>query len=475
MPKPVEMKGSNNWAVNGSKTKSGAPILSNDPHLRLTLPSIWYEVQIQTPTMNVYGVGFPSVPGVIIGFNDSIAFGLTNAGQDVMDYYQVRFKDEAQKEYWYNNKWEASTQKIEQIKIRGTATINDTVAYTVFGPVIYDRNFTAGDSNTNTALAVRWTAHDSSNEIKTLSKLNRAKNHADYVEAIKEFLCPAQNILFASKSGDIAITQQGKFPARWKDQGLYVMPGENDTYAWQGYIPQQENPHILNPTDNFIQSANQRAVDASYPYFIPGDYFAPRSITLYEELNKMQQVTPQDMMRLQSNSHSSLAADAVPLFLKYISGKEFNKTEEDYFNEVKNWDFTYIANSKAATIFQAWIDSLENIIWNDEFSKLSRLVTMPDEQTLIEILLKDSASRFIDNINTVEKEDISQQITAAFKLAVADLNKDSESLIWWKHRNSCILHLLRESLLPFARLGLQTDGWSTTLNALSKPVVRVGA
>jgi penicillin amidase len=338
----------------------------------------------------------------------------------------------------------------------------------VFGPVIYDRNFTAGDSNTNTALAVRWTAHDPSNEVMTLSKLNRSKNYADYLEAIKEFSCPAQNILFASKSGDIAIWQQGKFPARWKEQGLYVMPGEDDTYAWQDYIPQQENPHIFNPPDNFIQSANQRAVDASYPYFIPGDYFTPRSVRLYEELSKMQQVTPQDMMMLQYDSYSSLAADAVPLFLKYISESDFNKSEKDHLNEIKNWDFAYTANSKAATVFQAWMDSLENIIWKDEFSKLSGLITIPDEQTLIEILLRDSAFRFIDDINTTQKEGIHQQITAAFKMAVADLIKDPERLIWWKHRNTCILHLLRESLLPFGHRGLQTDGWLTSLNALSK-------
>jgi len=468
VPKPVELKGSNNWAVNGSKTKSGAPILSNDPHLRLTLPSIWYEVQMQTPTMNIYGVGFPSAPGVIIGFNDSIAFGLTNAGQDVMDYYQVRFKNENQKEYWYNNKWEASSQKIEQIKVRGQAAIYDTVAYTVFGPVIYDRNFTAGDSNINNALAVRWTAHDPSNEVMTLSKLNRAKNYSDYKEAIKGFLCPGQNILFASKSGDIAIWQQGKFPARWKGQGLYVMPGEDNTYEWQGYIPQQENPHILNPPDSFIQSANQRAVDASYPYFIPGDYFAPRSIRVHEQLSKMQQITPQDMMKLQYDSYSSLAADAVPLFLKYINANDFSKSEQDHLNQIKNWDFSYTANSKGATIFQAWMDSLENVIWNDEFSRISGAVTMPEEQTLIEILLKDSASRFIDNINTNQKENIHLQITAAFKLAVADLDKYPESLIWWKQRNTCILHLLRESLLPFGRSEVPTNGWLTTLNALSK-------
>ncbi|MBD0368388.1 MAG: penicillin acylase family protein, partial [Flavisolibacter sp.] len=140
--KPDRNNGSNNWAVNGVKTKSGAPILCNDPHLSLTLPSIWYEMQISTPEMNVYGASFPGTPTIIIGFNDSIAFGFTNAGRDVKDYYQIRFKDNSKKEYWYNGSWQPAKLRIEEIKARGEICCYDTVAYTVFGPVMYDDSFT---------------------------------------------------------------------------------------------------------------------------------------------------------------------------------------------------------------------------------------------------------------------------------------------------------------------------------------------
>ena len=468
VPKPFEIKGSNNWVVSGAKTKSGAPILCNDPHLRLTLPSIWYEMQLHTPGMNVYGVGFPSVPGIVIGFNDSIAVGLTNAGRDVMDYYQIRFKDASRKEYWYKNQWQPAEQRIEKIKVKGGAPIIDTVAYTVFGPVTYDRNFTTADSNSNTALAMRWTAHDASNEALTLIKLNRAKNYADYKEAIKEFACPGQNIVFGSTNGDIAIWQQGKFPARWKNQGLYVMPGEDDTYSWQGFIPQNENPHILNPPDNFIQSANQRAVDSSYPYFIPGDYYVPRGRSVYKHLSEMNNITPQDMMTLQGNAYSTLAADAVPLFTRYLKTAELNETEQQYWEEVKKWNFVYSADSKAPTIFQTWMDSLETTVWSDEFSNITKPVAIPSEQVLLENLLRDSAFRFVDNINTPGKEDLYEDITTSFKKAVSELSGKGENVTWWKHRNTFIQHLLRDALPAFGRTGLECDGWSTTISALSK-------
>ncbi|MBD0353353.1 MAG: penicillin acylase family protein, partial [Flavisolibacter sp.] len=421
--KPDRNNGSNNWAVNGSKTKSGAPILCNDPHLGLSLPSIWYEMQISTPEMNVYGASFPGTPNVIIGFNDSIAFGFTNAGRDVKDYYQIRFRDNSKKEYWYNGAWQPTKLRVEEIKARGGFCCYDTVAYTVFGPVMYDNSFTI-DSNNHTALAVRWMAHDPSDEGLMWIRLDKAKNYHDFEEAIKVFKCPAQNMLFASASGDIAIWQQGQFPARWRGQGLYVMPGEDSSYRWQGFIPQEQNPHILNPTSGFIQSANQMPVDSAYPYFIPGHYFVPRGVTIANRLTQMQQITPQDMMLLQNDTHSSIAADAVPLLLRNLYEQNFSDKENYYLNMVKKWNYTYTPETQAPTVYQAWIDSLKSIIWKDEFAQIKGPKTLPDEQTLVEWLLRDTAMKFIDDIRTPEKETLPQQVTKAFRLAITGLNKE---------------------------------------------------
>jgi penicillin G amidase len=470
VPRPVDMNGSNNWAVSGSKTQSGAPILCNDPHLRLSFPSIWYEMQLTTPTMNVYGVSLPAVPGIVIGFNDNIAFGMTNAGRDVMDYYKIRFRDESKTAYWYNGKWEPTQLRIEKIKVRGGSTLTDTVAYTVFGPVTYDRSFTNGDSTSQQALAMRWIAHDPSDESMVWYKLNRAKSYTDYEDAVHYLTCPAQNMIFASTSGDIALWQQGKFPARWEGQGLYVMPGEDSTYQWQGYIPFEENPHLLNPAEGFIESANQRPVDSTYPYFIPGDYISARGRTIYKRLSQMQRITPNDMMLLQSDTYNITAADAVPVLLKNMEISNLSAKEKNYLEQVRNWNFSESATSTAATIYHCWLDSLKALVWRDEFQRIPRPVSYPPEERFIELLQKDSLFTFIDNINTPAIETLPQQVTAAFQLAAAALVKEEkrDGLVWWKHKNSSILHLLRESVLPFGRTGLQVGGWSYSVNALTK-------
>ena len=231
--KPDKDNGSNNWAVSGAKTRSGWPILCSDPHLGLNLPSLWYEMQIHTPDMNVYGVSFPGAPSVIIGFNDSCAFGFTNAMRDVKDYFEIRFKDETHKEYLYNGQWLPTTFRIEDIKIKGEPDYMDTVAYTIFGPVMYEPTY-PDPLQTGHYYACKWTAHQVSNSLMPIRNLDHAANYNDYLDAILYLHTPGQNCLFASRDGDIAIWDQGAFPAKWFRQGDFVMPGTDTSYDLAG-------------------------------------------------------------------------------------------------------------------------------------------------------------------------------------------------------------------------------------------------
>lgn len=461
--------GSNNWVVAGSKTQSGAPILCNDPHLELSLPSIWYEMQLATPTSNAYGVSLPGSPFIIIGFNDSIAWGVTNAQRDVKDYYEIKFKDKSKAEYWFNGQWTATTRRPETIKVKGGKTVYDTVAYTAFGPVMYDESFSDDISNKRN-LAIRWTAHDPSNEGMTLYKLNRAKNYDEYAEALKSFLCPGQNFVFASKAGDIAIWQQGKFPARWNRQGLYVMPGEDSSYMWQGFIPQPENPHSKNPERGFLESANQRPADSAYPYFIPGSYITPRAITIERYLSQMNGITPEDMKRLQNNYFNSLAEDARSILLQYVKENDLDAAAKKYLDIVRNWDLMASPESQGQTVYQCWWDSLEAEIWKDELERIKPMASWPEEQTTMELLKKDSALKFINNVNTPQQETLYDVVTAALKKAAASLAKKEEAgkLEWAKFKEPTVYHLLKESLLPFARRNLNIGGAGNIVNAVTK-------
>jgi penicillin amidase len=475
MNRPDKNNGSNNWVVAGSKTQSGAPILCNDPHLELSLPSIWFEMQLSTPTSNAYGVSLPGSPFIIIGFNDQIAWGVTNAQRDVKDFFDIKFKDASKKEYWYNGKWEPVTgTRIEEIKVNGGVTVYDTVAYTAFGPVMFDENFTDPFSSAKRSLAVRWIAHEGSNEGMTFYKLNRATNYDEYVDAIKTFNCPGQNFVFASKTGDIALWQQGKFPARWEGQGLYIMPGQDDSYNWQGFIPQQENPHAKNPERGFLESANQRPADSTYPYFIPGSYITPRAIAIEHFLSGMNGITTDDMKKLQTNYFNTLAEDALPVLLKYINESELTPEAQRYLDIVKAWNLEADPASKGQTVYQCWWDSLETAIWKDEISRTVPASPMPEDQTTVELLIKDTTSlKFADNINTPETETLNADITVALnKAAVFLAQKEKEGkLEWAKYKEPGIYHLTDKSksvLLPFARTKLNVGGSGTIINAVTQ-------
>jgi penicillin amidase len=466
--KPVPGIGSNNWAVSGSKTKSGAPILCNDPHLELNFPSIWYELQMHTPSFNAYGSSFPGIPGVVIGFNDSIAFGFTNGGIDVMDFYKIRFKDDSKQQYWSDDQWKDTRIKIEEIKVKGGPTVYDTVAYTHFGPVMYDKSFTNVSSGGD-AFAIRWKAHDESNELLMWWYLDRARNYEEYTEAIKYLECPVQNIAFASKKGDIAIWQQGKVPLRWPRQGVYVMPGEDDSYSWQGYIPQDQIPHILNPERGFVSSANQRATDETYPYYEPGDFAVYRGWRINQQLSAMQQITPEDMMKLQSDNHNTMAEMFRPALLKYIDRSKLSAEERNLLGIFSSWNLENDVNEKGPSIFEAWMDTLSVKVWGDELSKIKDPIT-PHKSTLVDCLIKDSAFRYADDINTPVVETVSDVVTASFKAISPDLlQKEQENKLNWGNVNTLtIYHLLRTGATPFAKAGIANGGGSEIVNATRK-------
>jgi penicillin amidase len=458
--------GSNNWVAGGSKTRSGRPILCNDPHLGLNLPSLWYEVQIVTPEYSVYGASLPGSPAVVIGFNDSIAWGETNASRDVLDYYRITFRDGSKSEYLYNNEWKKTEFNVETYLLKDGSRFYDTVAYTEFGPVMFDDHYNGkGRTGSDVNLAVRWKAHDPSNEFKTFNLLNRSKNYDDYENAIKYFLCPGQNFAFASKSGDIAIWHQGQFPAKWYQQGTFVMPGTDSSYKWQADIPPQENPHLKNPERAYVSSANQIPADTIYPYYLGGNYDVFRGLMINRRLSQMTGITPQDMQMLQNENYNAFAETSVPFLLSHTREYELNNEEKKYFGIIRSWNLRNDKDEYGPTVFTTWFETLEQMVWNDELSQQPGPSQKPDAITLIEALKKDSAFSFIDNITTPEKETLEDIVTGSFKKAATTLvfaEKDGR-LAWSKFKDAGIRHLLR--MEAFSRFHLNTGGGRHVINA----------
>jgi penicillin G amidase len=463
--KPAKDNGSNNWAVSGKKTKSGSPILCNDPHLGLNLPSLWFEMQISTPAFNTYGASFPGFPGIIIGFNDSCAWGHTNGGRDVRDYYEIKFKDDSRKEYWFNNQWKQTVFRVERIKIKGTHDYLDTVAYTLFGPVMYDKSFGGYKNANNKYYAVRWKAHDPSNELKCFILMDRAKNYTDYSTAAGNLHTAGQNFAFACKNGDIAIKTQGEFPAKWKGQGDFIMPGIDSNYLWQGMIPPDETPFEYNPERGYISSANQRPADSSYPYYLGRGYPPYRGFIINRKLSEMNDITPQDMMALQTNNYDVFAEMARPVFIKNIKENELNDDEKKYFEILKNWNLEDNADEKGPAIFYLSWRAFTKIVWSDEFAKAPEIMMVPYESTLLEGVLRDSTYKFLDDIHTPQVESLKDDITAAFKKATAGIKKSEVEgrLGWAKYKDTRINHLTK--LVGLSRMHIPVGGGKYCINA----------
>lgn len=465
--KPDRNNGSNNWAVSGTRTQTGFPILCNDPHLSLNLPSLWFEMQLSTPTFNAYGATFPGAPGVIIGYNDSCAFGYTNGSRDVKDYYEIKFKDDSRKEYWFNGNWTKTEFRIEKIGIKDMPVYTDTVAYTIFGPVMFDKNFSGSKAKNinNKYYAVRWTAHNPGNELKFFNLMNHAKNYNDYLAAAVHLHTPGQNCAFASKNGDIAIRTQGEWPAKWKGQGDFIMPGQDSSYMWQGMIPQDETPYQYNPERGFISSANQDPADSSYPYYLGRGYHIYRGITINKKLTAMNAVSIDDMKALQTNNYNSFAAMAVPVILKNIRVSALTLEEKKYLDLLTGWDLNNDAKSKGATVFNVWWNNFTKMVFDDEFKKAPEVIMQPFAGALLDGVLRDSTFKFLDNIETPENESLADNVTATFKKTAAELADVERKgrLEWAKYKATAINHLIKQA--PFSRTFVPVGGGKNCINA----------
>jgi penicillin G amidase len=459
--------GSNNWAVAGTKTATGSPLLCGDPHLNLTLPSIWYALQLNAPGINSMGASLPGAPGIIIGFNDSIAWSVTNAQRDLVDWFKIKFEDERKEKYLLDGKWIAAEKVVEMIKVRGKDNFYDTVTYTNWGPIVYDPSFHAEDDLNG--YAFRWIAHDHSEEVYALYKLNRAKNHDEYMEALNHFGSPAQNFVFASVSGDIAIRVQGKYPVRRPEEGKFVLDGTNSSFGWKAFIPNDQNVAQKNPTRGFVSSANQLPADITYPYYVTGNSFeAYRNRRINQVLSQGNSLSVADMMKLQNDNYNLKAAESLPVFLSHLDSSHLSGAEARAFKILKQWDYFNNATSEAASYYEAWWDNLTPLLW-DEFQKEGVALTRPTTYNTIKLIREKPGLSFFDIQSTNEKETVGDVLRKAFALGVQDIEKfksEKGSIEWAEFKGSSINHIIPN--MKALSVPVKTGGNHDIVNAHSR-------
>jgi len=467
--------GSNNWAVSGAKSATGYPLLANDPHLDLTLPAIWYQTQLVSPDVNASGVAIPGAPGVIIGFNKDIAWGVTNVGADVLDWYHIKFRNASKKEYWYNNQWKSVKRRVEKIVIRGGQTVIDTVLYTHHGPVVYE-NGEKPDKfpkarNIPTGNALKWIAHLPSNDVRTFYMLNRAKNYSDYREALKHYTAPAQNFVFASVDNDIAITPNGYFPLKWKNQGKFILDGADPANDWHGRIPAEQNPTVKNPPRSFVSSANQSSTDPTYPYYINWEFSATeRGRRINQRLLSMDKATVDSMRNLQNDNYSLLAHDILPSLLKAIKVDALNATERESYQIVSQWNRFYNPHEIGASIFEIWQKQVIEETWKDEFGDPQTPMRYPSRDRTVKLIVESPQAPWFDNIATPVKETFEDIAQHAFKYTVDSLTRKygtiGKSWQWANVKGSHVPHLA--AIAGFGSKVLMNGGSKHAVNALGE-------
>lgn len=360
---PPEFNGSNNWVVSGEKSESGKPLLADDPHLSLATPSIWYQMHLQSDSMNVSGVVFAGVPGIILGHNDHIAWGVTNTGPDVQDLYIEKRNPVNPHQFLYNNKWEDAKVFKEPIAVKDEKTLEYEVIETRHGPIMSEFAF---DKKQNTALSMKWTALMPSTEFQAVLSMNKAKDWNEFEQALEDFHVPTQNFVFAGADGTIAYKANGKIPIRKKGDGMIPVPGWTDEYEWEGFIPYDELPRSVNPEEGFVATANNKVIDDSYPYHLSHHWAQPyRYMRIKEVLEKEEKFTLNDMKKLQMDQRNLYAEEFLPFILERIRAGDLNKAEKASVNLLSKWNMTDDKDLAAPLLFHLLMKEIPLTLFKD--------------------------------------------------------------------------------------------------------------
>ena len=360
--------GSNAWAVSPSKSTSGKVILANDTHLQLQSPSKWYEVQLYAPGYDVCGMSIPGIPGIVAGRNQHIAWGLTNVMADDADFYIERIDTTAGQKYFYGGEWLPVVIREEEIRIKGDTVVPVTIRLTHHGPIVTDIHTMLKKATYPYVASMRWTGAEISDQVEAFNKIDRAANWEEFTRAVSEFSGPGQNFVYGDADGNIGYWCGVKLPIRGKQSALLPLPGWDPLAEWKGFVPFNELPHLFNPPEGYIATANNKIVDDSYPYHI-SDLWEPASriVRLREVLGGQETFSVQDFERLQNDKFSHQAKRMMPYVLAACKDSTFGIPEEPTVMEyLRNWNFTFTKEDIATTIYQEFFVKLLKNIYEDE-------------------------------------------------------------------------------------------------------------
>jgi penicillin G amidase len=467
--------GSNAWALSGSMTTTGRPILANDTHLFLTAPGRFYELHTVTPEMNVVGMSIAGVPFVIIGRNRAISWGVTNAMLDDADYY-VEEVDSADHPSLVRSlgRWVPVETYRDTIHVKGERSVVLTSYWTPDGPII--NRIEPSASLSKELLSFRWTGHEPSADARAFYLINRASTWREFTRALSYFSVPAQNFVYADTAGTIGYQLAGKVPIRGTSGSAVPMPGWAQGYEWKGFVRPEELPSVVNAPEGFVATANNKIASRTYPYHL-STYWEPdwRIRRIREMLGEGGAFSVEDMRAMQRDVASVHARDLVPIILASYDGVDVSdRTLRDALTYFRNWTFEMNDRDVATSIFHAFITAAIRNTFSDElgpeaFRLFDSLATPP--LLALTNAMHDSLSPWFDRIDTREVETraeiVRMSLEEGLRFLKAERGDDIKAWTWGSFHQAEFAHLFASSpvLRPIFCPGpFPTGGSHSTVN-----------
>ena len=473
LPKDFGTGASNAWAVSGAGTKTGKPILANDPHLGIGAPILWYLARIETPSGKIIGATVPGVPTLIIGHNGYIAWGFTTTYADTDDVFIERIDPKSPERYLTPTGSEPFKTRTETIKVKSGKAVQLVVRQTRHGPVLDGmldkRALAAIPAGQVLALSAPW-LREKDTTLDALYNLNRARNWSQFTAALGRWVAPPQNITYADVGGTIGLYTPGLIPIRKKGEGYMPVPGWTGEYDWSRFIPFAELPFVKNPVSGRVVNANNRLVGPSYPHFISREWGAPyRASRISKLLAKTAKHDLSTMARIQGDRLSAMAADLLPLLLAAPVRGERSKRA---VRLLRGWDREMDRNRPEPLIFMAWVREINRALYADELGKLFPLYFGVRPEVVRRMLTTDT--KWCDDVRTPETETCDQRIAGALDRALLDLRKrygaEPADLRWGKAHYADFRHPVL-NYVPvakyFANLSIPSNGGDFTINRAS--------
>ena len=425
---------SNAWVVSGAKSMSGKPLLANDPHLKMSAPARWYEMHLSAPGWNVSGMSIPGIPLVVIGHNDSLAWGATNAMLDDADFYLDRIDSTHPGRYFYKAGSLPIRTRDEMILIGTNDSIEVTVRSTHHGPVINEvhpsREHNGFSRKSNPYLiALRWTGFEKSDEIYGFALMNKAANRGQFEEGTKEIAVPAQALVYADAAGNIGFRMAGRVPIRGKQNPMLPVQGWTGETEWQGYVPFDRLPQLWNPPGGFIVCANQKIAGNDYPFYLSNYWEPPSRMQRIDELlNSSEKFSADDFKRFQQDVLSPYCRSITKrIFGAYPADSTIpNGDVRNALEYLHNWDYRCTTNDIATTIFNVFFVKLLHNTYEDEmghdvFNDFVFFSAIPYRVT--QQLLAADSSAWFDNVGTSTVESKNDIIRRSLLDAVTELRQ----------------------------------------------------